>query len=191
MKYFGTYNNDSDLVPKSYVDNLLSPFSHIERPIEVSRRLAYSELNENYVWDDCYSEHSYDGTLYSPNVAISIDPNYRFTSLYFTYTDDDSIPTISQVKPGPANDTIYYVLQLSSDLQPGKDLFVNLRSDNTGDFDMNNASNPIKIRVLIPETFSFPRNNNLTPADYRIYYNGKYSSGVTAIARNGYFEIGC
>lgn len=194
MKYFGTYNNDSDLVPKSYVDNLL--YSHIESPINVARRVIFN--SSNYIWDNCYSEISYNSDYYSEYVAISINPDYKFTSYYFTYNPilgSVGFPqTVEEIKAELTNNRIYYVLQLSSDLHPGKDLFVNLRSDSSEDFDITVRG----IRVLIPEIFYFKIEGNGVEEDqivyYPVYYNGRHNvegGNNAGYLRNGYVDIGC
>lgn len=205
MKYFGTYTNGQDLVPKSYIDDLL--FSHSEPPINVAYRVVSRQVDgeSKFAWDNCYSEKDYTSG-YSQYVALNINPEYRRSSLYFTYdsrpwTDPDNgqvttgFPVAAQdvVRKDLTNHKIYYVLQLTSELVAGRDITVDFKLDqrddvlHPGDFDISNSG--FGIRILIPESFYFYYDaNNWVNAP--IYYNGKQAFLGGEYVRNGYIDIG-
>lgn len=192
MKYFGSYTNSADLVPKSYIDNLLFMLSHDEYSINVADRviLYKNEKGEYYGWDN-YKNSTDVPSGSTDYVTISLDTSIRSTSIEFRYDRISSDPYFPQYPSNvdmssgssipPYNNTIYYVLDFSNHLDIGKELFVYFRTQ-TSTFNLSSH----KIRVLIPNEISLGNDTRY------VSFNGKFltNDSLAITTRNGYVDLG-
>lgn len=198
MKYFGSYSDDLDLVPKSYVDSRVNSIvdsilcSYDKYDINVAFRLKQYKNEKEQVWFgwDNYKNPSEVLSGEDDYVSILLNTDVRSNSILFKYDNSDpdltynNLPlSISGVQDAggnqlfPTNYTIYYVLGIEK-LNTGQDLFVYMRTANYLTVDH------YKIRVLIPAYFDNSANG--------LFYNGKYYPGSdsSATTRNGYIDLG-
>lgn len=215
MKYFGTYTDNQDLVPKSYVDGFKNDidkiedslnflYSHTEYNVNVAYRVSQFKNKEiiYYDWDNYYSINDNGGSNYVELLVDNTNQLFRSTSICFNYeSNDPGLPyfneegfpaSVSAVNDnGPTDHTIYYVLGFNNHLPVGSDIYLYMRTEAPFETTTN------KIRVLIPSNINaldgeggLIQNTSNKP----VYFNGRFlttgDNTGNEKTRNGYIDLG-
>lgn len=179
MEYFGTYTNNQDLVPKSYVDSYVN--SHSENNINVVERLTFK--GNNWDWDN-YDNAEGDVTV----DKLKINCSSKSILLHFIYDSEETGKPNdpSDVPHNPSSNTIYYILSQFNNIQIGSSIYLYLRAENCFLFDYR------KIKVRIPGEIEVDNGSGIinTP----VYFNGRYleapPAGSSLDNYNGYVDLG-